>query len=290
MKRRLILQGLLAGPILFGQKASTALGKGVFLLPDLGSNSSALASGDGVFLVDSGMAESNGLLLSATRALGPRIAVLFNTHWHFDHTGGNTKAGEAGAKIMAHVNVKLRLSETTTIDFYKRTDRPLAPAGRPVETFTSGGMLRFGGETIVYRHYPAAHTDGDATVHYQNADVYHAGDLFFNGLYPFVDYSTGGNIAGMAAAVEGILQVVGERTRIVAGHGPVGTKADLRAYGEMLGSVRDSIVGLVRAGKTLAEAKAARPTRQWDAKWGKGFFSPDEFVTMIYTGERRGKG
>lgn len=277
--------GLLAGTVWAG--GSTGLGKGVFLLPDLGSNSTALVTGDGLFLVDSGMVEQVGDLERETRALGARIGVLFNTHWHFDHTGGNVRVGTGGARIVAHENVRRRLSETTRIDFYKRTDRALPAVGRPGEVFgADGGAMTFGGERIRYVHYPGAHTDGDATVHFENADVLCVGDLFFNGMYPFVDYSTGGSLAGMIRAVEGLARVAGAGTRIVPGHGPVGGRGELVAFGEMLAGVRERVTGLMKGGRSLRGVKEGLPTREFDGKWGGGFFKGEEFVEMIYRGER----
>lgn len=261
------------------------LSKNLHLIAGLGGNIAALTGPDGLLLVDSGLLASAPTLLEKSKSMSPKIAVLFNTHWHNDHTGGNVAVGEAGAKIIAHENVKKRLSTDQTIKFFDRTDKALPAIGQPVETFSTKGQLKHGGETLHYVHMPPSHTDGDATVHFQQADVLHTGDLFFNGLYPFIDYSSGGSLGGMATVTGQILKSVTAKTRIIPGHGPMATKADLQAFHDMLSDVAATTAKLMKSSKTLAEFQAAEPTKRWDDKWGKGFLKPAQFAAMLYQGE-----
>ena len=167
------------------------LGKNLSVLTGDGGNIAFVTSPDGLLMVDSGLPDTAPALMEKAKSAAPKIAILINTHWHFDHTGGNTTVGKSGAKIIAHVNVKKRLSSKQTIAFMKRDFEPLPTEGLPVEIFTDKGHLTYSGEKIHYAYLPPAHTDGDTVVHFQNANVLHCGDLYFNGAYPFIDYSTG---------------------------------------------------------------------------------------------------
>jgi len=224
-----------------------------------------------------------------TAGPGP-IATLINTHYHFDHVGGNERLARAGARIIAHENVLKRLSTTQHNAFLNRDMPPLDPAGRPKVTFTDAGSLEQGGEKIAYRHMPPAHTDGDATVHFVNQNVYHTGDLFFNGMYPFIDYSADGSIEGMAAAADLMIQAVDATTKIIPGHGPLATRDDLRAFRDMLAGVSDRVSKLVSAGQTLEQVQAAEPTKPYDDRFGKGFLKPADFVRMVYSGKTAKRG
>jgi glyoxylase-like metal-dependent hydrolase (beta-lactamase superfamily II) len=165
---------------------------------------------------------------------------------------------------------------------FKSTTPPSPKAALPIVTFAEDVTLHFNGEDVHVFHVDPAHTDGDAIVHFPKANIIHTGDIFFQGMYPFIDVSSGGSLNGMITAVEKLLLVADEQTKIIPGHGKLGNKNDLRSYRDMLKSVRDHVVDLVRRGKTLDEVKAARPTKDFDDQWGKGFLSPDKFVEIAY--------
>ena len=256
------------------------------LLTGAGCNIAILQGADGLLLIDSGLPENAEAMDSKARSAGPSsIQVLMNTHYHFDHVGGNPRLGREGVRIMAHANVLTRLSTPQKNAFLKREFPTLAPEGRPAVTFSTDGELSHAGEKVAYRHLPSAHTDGDVTIHFRNANVYHTGDLLFNGMYPFIDYSAGGSIEGMVAAADHIIEAVDGKTKIIPGHGPMAVRDDVRAFRTMLAAINERVTGLINAGKTLEQAQAAEPTKPWDEKCGHGFMTGSEFVRMLYAGK-----
>ena len=261
------------------------------LLSGAGGNIAVLRFGDGLLLVDSCLPQTAEAVESQAHKAGPGpIAILINTHYHFDHVGGNERLGRAGARLIAPENVLKRLSTAQRIAAFDRDIPALDPAGRPKTTFTDTGALEQGGEKISYRHLPPAHTDGDTTVHFENVNVYHAGDLFFNGMYPFIDYSAAGSIEGMAAAADLMIQAVDAKTRIIPGHGPMATRDDLRGFRDMLAGINERVSRLVTAGQTLDQVVAAAPTKPYDEKFGKGFLKPADFVRIVYSGKTAKRG
>ena len=262
------------------------IGPKLTLLSGAGGNIAILQGEDGLLLVDSGLPQTAEAVDQRARSVGPAsITVLINTHFHFDHVGANERLGREGVRIIAHDNVLKRLSTPQRNAFFDREMPALAPEGRPKQTFADHGELAHAGEKLVYRYLPPAHTDGDTTVHFQNANVYHACDLFFNGMYPFIDYSAGGSIEGMVVDADRMIKAVDRKTKIIPGHGPMASLDDLRAYHAMLGDVNERVSKLVRDGKTLEEMQAAQPTKSYDEKWGKGFLKTADFVRMLYAGK-----
>jgi glyoxylase-like metal-dependent hydrolase (beta-lactamase superfamily II) len=250
-----------------------------------GGNIAVLTGPQGKLLVDSGYSTSQPQITEALAALGAdRVTHLINTHWHFDHTDGNEWMHTAGATILAHDKTKERLSTTQTIAAFHATI-PASPAGAiPTQTFAETHTLKLNGETLNLAHYRPAHTDTDISIHFKNADVLHAGDTWFNGFYPFIDYSTGGNIDGMIAAADRTLKMTSATTIIIPGHGPIGNKAQLSEYHDMLVAVRESVAGLKKQGKSQEEVIAAKPSAAYDAKWGGGFMKPEVFLGLVYQG------
>ncbi len=266
------------------------IGERVTLLSGAGGNIAILQGKDGLLLVDSGLPQTAEVVDTKARSVAAvPITILINTHFHFDHVGGNERLGRAGVRIIAHDNVLKRLSTPQKNAFMKMEAPALAPEGRPKTTFSDAGQLTHNGEKIAYKYLPPAHTDGDTTVHFANANVYHAGDLFFNGMYPFIDYSAGGNIEGMVTGADRMIEAVDAKTKIIPGHGPMATLEDLRGYRDMLADVNEKVSKLVRSGQTLEQIQAAEPTKAYDDKWGKGFLKPADFVRMLYAGKSNGK-
>ena len=250
-----------------------------------GGNIAVLTGPQGKLLVDSGYATSQPQITEALAALSAdHVTHLINTHWHFDHTDGNEWMHTAGATILAHNKTKERLSTPQTIAAFHATFPP-SPAGAiPTQTFAETHTLKLNGETLNLAHYLPAHTDTDISVHFKDADVLHAGDTWFNGFYPFIDYSTGGNIDGMITAADRTLKMSSATTIIIPGHGPIGNKAQLSEYRDMLAAVRESVAGLKKQGKTLEEVIGAKPSAAYDAKWGGGFMKPESFLGLVYQG------
>jgi len=255
----------------------------VYMLTGAGGNLGLSVGEDAVFLVDDQFAPLTPKIEAAIAKITPKpVKFVLNTHWHFDHTGGNENLGKAGALIVAHENVRKRMSVENFIEFLGMKTKPDPQVALPVVTFTRDVTFHLNGDEIYVLHAPAAHTDGDAIVHYRKSDVVHMGDVMFNKLYPFIDTSSGGTVEGVIAAVERVLQATSERTKIIPGHGPLATRSDLQAYREMLAMISGRIRQQLRSGRTLEQVTASKPTAEFDAVWGNGFLKPDRFVDMLY--------
>ncbi len=253
-----------------------------------GGNLGVSVGEDAVFVIDDQFAPLTPKILAAIAKLTSKpVKFVLNTHWHFDHTGGNENLGKAGAIIVAHENVRKRLSTEGFIEFLGMKTKPEPKIALPIATFTRDVTFHLNGDELVVTHVPRAHTDGDSIVEFKKSNVVHMGDTFFNKLYPFIDSSSGGTVAGVLAAVDGVLKTAGDGTKIIPGHGPLGSKADLKAYRDMLAAVSGNIRGQIRAGKTLEQVIASKPTAKYDEVWGKGFLPPEKFVEMLYGNLKR---
>src|SRR6266853_2905513 len=241
---------------------------------------------DGKFVVDTFVVPAWPRLKEALDDLGSApVKYVIDTHWHFDHTDNNAPLHSAGATVLAHENTKKRMSEPHDLPIlYRGADGALAglhfdpsPAeALPQQTFPDSYQLQANGETLALQHFaPAAHTDGDIYVHFEKANVIQMGDLFFNGIYPYIDPGTGGTITGTIAAVDKIISLAGNDTKIVPGHGPLGNKADLMKFRDMLVTSRDRVQKLKSAGKLAQEAVAGKPFADLDPVWGKGIINSD---------------
>ena len=212
------------------------------------------------------------------------VKSLIDTHWHYDHADNNGNARAAGAGVIAHENTRVRLTQAH--DLLGMKFEPAPPSELPTQTFASGLTLNANGEQVDLSHVAPAHTDTDVFVFFPNANVLHMGDVFFNGMYPFIDASTGGTIDGMIDAVNLALKRVTAATKIVPGHGPLATRGSLDSYGRMLAAVRDRVRTAKRAGKPLVEVQAAKPTAEFDDAWGKGFMPAADFLAIVYNTTR----
>jgi glyoxylase-like metal-dependent hydrolase (beta-lactamase superfamily II) len=259
---------------------------GVSVLEGSGGNVAVLTGQDGKVMVDAGIAVSRPQVAGALAGIGPEpVTHLINTHWHFDHADGNEWLHELGPKILAHENTRGHLSTPTRVEDWDFDFPPLSAGALPTEVFATDRMLRLNGTTVTLRHLGPAHTDGDITVTFGEPEIVHAGDLYWNGSYPFIDYSTGGSVDGNIRAVEAIFAAVTDDTIIIPGHGhPVSNKAELGDYHAMLVSIREKVAGLKRQGRTLDETIAARPTAAYDAKWGRFVIDPAFFTRLVYAG------
>ncbi len=260
---------------------TTRLGDSIVLLSGPGGNVVVLHGPDGKVVVDSFVQPAWTRLKSTLDGLdGAPVKTLIDTHWHFDHTDNNANFRAAGAAIVAHANTKKRMTESH--DVLGMHFDPSPPAALPTATFTQKHAVRANGEEISLTYAPPAHTDSDILVHYAKANVLHMGDTLFNGMYPFIDASTGGNINGMIGAAERALKMTNATTKIVPGHGALADRAVLDSYRTMLTAVRDRVRTQKRAGRSLAEVQAAKPSAEFDAVWGKGMMPPDNFVALVY--------
>jgi glyoxylase-like metal-dependent hydrolase (beta-lactamase superfamily II) len=262
---------------------SAKLADGVYVLFGGGGNIGVSVGNDGVVLIDDQYAPLTRKIRAAVALISDKpIRFVMNTHWHGDHTGGNENLAGSGALIVAHENVRKRMSVEQFLEAFGQKVPPSPVVALPVVTYAESVSLNLNGDELQAFHVPPAHTDGDTVVHFKKANVLHMGDTFFNGLYPFIDASTGGSLDGMIAAADRVLGMANDATQIIPGHGPMAKKADLKSFRDMLAGVRDKMKPLVAAGKTLAEVQAAKPTQAFDEKWGKGFLKPEQFVAVAY--------
>src|ERR1700751_850458 len=290
----------LTTPRLFAQKglveialkhASTAkvpvqnLRRNISVLLGPGGNIAVLTGPDGKLLVDAEIITARPHVSEALASINADpIKQLINTHWHFDHTGGNDWIHQAGASILAHENTRKRLSVDTRVEGWVYTF-PAAPAGAiPTTVFQDEHTVHANGSTLALKHYSPAHTDSDISVHFTEADVLHTGDTFWNREYPFIDYSTGGSIDGQIRAAEANLTKVSATTIVIPGHGAIGGKARPALFRDVLVGAREKVAKLKKQGRTLEEVISAKPTAPYDAEWGQGFQSPKSFLGWVYQG------
>ena len=277
--------GAVAGPVVGQQDMSQVeietvqLETDLFMLMGQGGNIGLSVGDDGAFLIDDQFAPLTDKILAAVAEVTDQpVRWVLNTHWHGDHTGGNENLGAAGAMIVAHENVYRRMNPAEFADVVGRSDQ--APrAALPVVTFADGVSFHWNGRHIGVTHVGEAHTDGDVIVHFPRANVFHMGDTFFRGRYPFIDVDSGGGVDGVIAAANLVLERASEGTRIIPGHGDLAAPEHLRAYRDMLETVRMRVASLVANGRTEDQVVAAAPTADLDGVWGD---NPERFVRAVY--------
>jgi len=256
---------------------------GVSMLVGEGGNIGVTTGKDGNFIIDDQFEPLLPKIRAALKTLGDGpVRFVVNTHFHGDHTGSNAKLGESGAVIIAQENVRKRLGMERLDRETGKTIPPKPPEAWPLVTYANGVKLYLNGDELEVTHVARAHTDGDSIIRFKKANVVHMGDTFFHGGYPFIDVDSGGSIDGAIAAVDQVLATVDDKTKIIPGHGPLASKADLQTYRNVLAGSRDRVKALIAQKKTLDQVIAARPTAEWDDRWGKEFMEPKFFVSSVY--------
>ena len=257
----------------------------VSVLEGSGGNIAVLTGHDGKLLVDAGITASRPALTKALADISSDpVRYLINTHWHFDHTDGNEWLHSIGAQITAHENTQKHLSESTRVEGWNFTFPPSPEGALPTKIFQKEQKLHINGAALALQYYSPAHTDSDISVHFADADILHVGDTCWNGYYPFIDYSTGGSIDGAIRAAEANVARVTDKTIIIPGHGPVANKSQLVEFRDMLVAIREKVSALKKQGLSLAEVVAAKPTAEYDAKWGGFVINGSTFTSLVYAG------
>ncbi len=261
------------------------LRRNISVLLGAGGNIAVLSGPDGKLLVDAEIVTSQPNVAAALAGINADpIKQLINTHWHFDHTGGNAWLHEVGASILAQVNTRKHLLVDTRTEGWQYTFAA-APAGAiPSTVFQEDYTLHANGSTLVLKHYLPAHTDSDISVHFTEADIFHAGDTFWNRNYPFIDYSTGGSIDGQIRAAEANIAKVSDKTIVIPGHGAVAGKVDLILFRDVLVEIREKVAALKKKGMSLEEVIAAKPSARMDEEWGQSFMDARRFLALVYQG------
>ena len=255
----------------------------VYMLKGRGGNVGISTGEDGLYIIDDQLKPITSQLLQAIRKISDKpIRIVLNTHYHADHVGGNETIGDAGAVIISHDNIRKRMTTEQVSIFMKNTTPPYPESALPIVTFNDRLSLHMNGETATAYHIANGHTDGDSIIHFPISNVIHMGDMFFNGLYPYVDLDAGGSIQGMVEAADLALSLADESTRIIPGHGPLAMTEDLKSYRDYLIQAGANVQELIDQNMELQQIIAARPTSEWDEELGKTWITPAQFVTFIY--------
>ena len=252
----------------------------VYMLQGVGGNIGLAVGDDAVFVVDDQYAPLTRKILDAIAAITPKpVRFVLNTHWHFDHVGGNENLGEAGALIIAHDNVRKRMSVDGFVEALNARVPASPPKALPVVTFTDAVTFYINGDSVSATHVPPAHTDGDAVIHFRKANVIHMGDTFHNAGLPFTDLSSGGSIQGIIGVADRVLAISNDATKIIPGHGPLADRARLKVYRDMVVALRDRIKAEIAAGKTLDQIIAAKVTTAYEKDFPGGH---ERFVRLTH--------
>lgn len=264
---------------------ATRVADGIYMITGKGGNIGLFIGEDGTFLIDDQFAPLTEKIVAVIKSVGgehPRF--LINTHYHGDHTGGNEKLGKKGTLILSHHNVRERLENGSHIAAFNMKRPPVGKDGLPVVTYSKKVKFHINGDTVHVKHVPHAHTDGDSFIFFEKANVIHAGDFVFNGFYPFIDVHHGGSLKGMIRAVDKVLRMSDEKTKIIPGHGPLADKKQVTAYRAMLATAYERLRKLKAEGKSAQEAAAAGALDDLEATWGNGIFKGARWIEIIWPG------
>jgi cyclase len=260
---------------------ATKVAGNVYMLQGSGGNIGVSVGTDGILIVDDQFAPLADKIRATLKGLNQgKLRFILNTHWHGDHTGGNVAFGPE-APIIAHDNVRKRLSTEQRIDFFKSTVPPAPKEALPVITFNQSLSVHFNGEEIRAIHFPNGHTDGDSVIFFTTSNVVHLGDDFFSGSFPFVDVDNGGNVVGLAKNIGEIITKIPAGAKLIPGHGPLSTIDDLKLYHRMLLETTDVVRKKVAAGKTLDQVKTEGLPDEWKS-WGAGFIKTEQWIELIH--------
>jgi glyoxylase-like metal-dependent hydrolase (beta-lactamase superfamily II) len=255
----------------------------IYVIQGKGGNIGLFIGKDGTFLIDDKFAPMSEAILAEIKEAGGEVPkYLLNTHFHADHSGGNENFGKKGSVIIAHDNVRKRLSEGSSIPAFNMDTPPANAPALPTITFSKDMHLHLNNDDVKAIHIENAHTDGDSIIVFKKANVIHTGDVFFNGFFPFIDANNGGNLQGMIKGADTILALANAETKIIPGHGPVGNIDDLKAYREMLSHAHKSLLTLKKQGLSAEQAIEKKPLASLDKQWGGGFLSTDKWIKIVY--------
>ncbi len=254
----------------------------IYMLMGRGGNLGLCVGEDGAFLIDDQYAPLSEKIKAAVAEVSEQpVKFLVNTHWHGDHTGGNENFGKTGSIIIAHENVRKRLNEAQLQAALEQTPSDTAKNALPVVTFADAVTLHWNGEEIRVFHVEHAHTDGDAIIHFVKANTFHMGDTYFNGAFPYIDLDSGGSFDGLIASTKMALKIIKDDSKIIPGHGKLSNRAEMLEFLSMMEIMHERIVELIKMGSSVEEIVAAKPSEDFDAKWGNGFMTPDRWVGII---------
>ncbi len=255
----------------------------IYMLSGQGGNIGLFLGEDGTFIIDDQFAPLTEKILAAIKSVGGDIPrFLINTHFHGDHTGGNENLGNAGTLIVSHDKVRERLVAGSYIKAFGMNSPPANKAALPVLTFSEDMYFHINNDSVNAVHVPSAHTDGDSIIYFEKANVVHAGDIFFNGFYPFIDAANGGSLRGTIAAVDAMLAATDSNSKIIPGHGPLADKAQLQAYRDMLAIAYARLLKLKNDGVSAEDAVIHDPLADLEAQWGNGIFSGEKWIRITY--------
>ncbi len=296
MRRLLSLFALAAAPALSAQQdfsqvkiSVVPIVPGVYMLQGSGGNIGLSVGKDNAFVIDDEYAPLTDRIKAAIATVTPNpVRFVVNTHWHGDHTGGNENMATGGAILVAQENVRHRMSTAQFNTLFNSTTPPSPAAALPVITFADGISFYVNGDSVQVTHVKNAHTDGDVLVMFRGANVIHMGDTYFNGIYPYIDVSSGGSLNGIIGAADRALAMTNDATKIIPGHGPLGDRASLMEYRKVMVAVRQRVGALIAKKRTLPQIIAAKPLADFDATWGTGFMKPDQFLTIVYASLTKG--
>ncbi len=278
---------LISSPLTFGQKlTATEVSEGIYMIQGIGGNI-AVSTGPQPFVIDDQLPFSSKKVIAKIQELTDQpITFVLNTHFHGDHTGGNSAMKELGAIIVSHNNARTRMTQESISALFGKKNPPSDPSAWPVVTFTEEMHFYINEQDIHIRHLKNAHTDGDVIIHFPKANVIHAGDVFLQGAYPIIDYHAGGSMAGVIAANDELIALANDQTKIIPGHGNLSTVDEVKAFKALCLTIQQRVEKAIASGKDLEQLLAEKPLEDLESQWGSKFMPGKKAFTMIYKGEK----